>query len=209
MDTVDLKEEKHLNLLLADFRALLDTPDVNEQKMLNFLNGKHAYFIVASILGSYYSFGHHQAFLFREFPLGTSYRVDYFLAGKSSGGWSFVFVELESPNHNITLANGELGSSFRKGLNQVADWDSWLDANFSSLRETFGKCKNPKVSLPSEFVVLDKSRVHYVVVAGRRTDFQDKTYSTRRKKLRDSSELLLHYDNMVDAAQDIIRGKTY
>ena len=111
---------------------------------------------------------------------------------------------LESPNDRITIANGELGTAFRKGLNQIEEWDAWLDANFSSLREMFDKCRNQSESLPSEFITLDKSRVHYVVVAGRRSDFLDKTYRTRRKKLRDNSELLLHYDNVVDAAQNII-----
>jgi len=208
LDIVELKDETCLNSLLDNFRTLLDAPEVNERQILNFINGKCAYFIIASILKKYYSFGHHDAFLFREFPLGTSYKVDYFLTGQSSDGWSFVFVELEAPNQGITLANGELGLSFRKGLNQIADWDTWLDANFSSLRETFEKCRNSTKSLPSEFVTLDKSRIDYVVVAGRRNDFHDKTYNTRRKK-RQTSELLLHYDNVVDAAQDVIGRSTY
>ena len=209
LDTVELKDETRLNALLDGFRTLLADSEVNERAILSFTKNNRAYFIVASVLKRYYQSGHHIAFLFPEFPLGTSYKADYLLVPKSSDGWSFVFVELESPNQHVTLSNGDLGSSFRKGLNQIADWDTWLDARFSSLRETFDKCRSNSMPLPHEFVEMDKSRIHYVVIAGRRNDFLDKTYRTRRTKLRDNAELLLHYDNVVDAAQELIGGQTY
>lgn len=209
LDIVELKDETRLNEQLDRFRQLLDSSQVNERKILNFINNDGVYFIIASLLKNYYSFGHHAAFLFPEFPLGTSYKVDYLLVGRSSGGWSFVFVELESPNENVTLANGDLGASFRKGLSQIADWDNWLDGHFSSLIETFDKCRSQDASLPHEFVTLEKPRIHYLVVAGRRNDFLERTYRTRRKKLRDNAELILHYDNVIDAAEDIIGRETY
>ena len=39
--------------------------------------------------------GNHGAYLFPEFQLGSSYKADYLLLGKSSGGFEFIFVELE------------------------------------------------------------------------------------------------------------------
>jgi hypothetical protein len=209
LDIVELKNESLLRKTLNDFQLLLDNAETNERDILNFIKNKEAYFIVGSILKRYYSFGHHDAFLFPEFTLGTSFKVDYLLIGRSSDGWSFVFVEFESPNDNITLSNGELGSAFRKGLNQVADWKCWLEANFSSLREVFDKCKNAKESLPSEFISLDITRIHFAVIAGRRSDFLDKTYRARRTRQRDNTELILHYDNVIDATQDTIGRETY
>jgi hypothetical protein len=209
LDIVELNDEQRLNEELDRFRELLDDPQVNERMILNFINNREAYFIVASVLKNHYSFGHHDAYLFREFPLGTSYKVDYVLVGKSSDGWSFVFAELEAPNQGATLADGDLGLPFRKGLKQIANWDTWLDAHFSSLAEVFHRCRRDNEPLPDEFLALDKSRIHFLVVAGRRSDFLDKTYRTRRKKLRDNAQLLLHYDNLVDAAQGIIGGLTY
>ena len=209
LDIVELKDEARLNEQLDCFRKLLDAPKVNERQILNFIKKECTHFIIGSILKNYYSFGHHDAYLFPEFPLGTSFKVDYVLSGKSSDGYSFVFVELESPCDDATLSNGDLGFSFRKGLNQIADWDVWLDGHFSSLAETFNKCKQEGESLPQEFVKYDKSRIHYVVIAGRRSDFLDKTYRTRRQKLRDNTELILHCDNVVDAAQDVIGCATY
>jgi len=209
LDIVELEDEARLNEQLDRFRQLLDEPQVNERAILKFINKERAHFIIGSILNSYYSFGHHDAYMFPEFPLGTTYKLDYLLTGKSSDGWSFIFVELESPNGSATLSNGELGSSFRKGLNQIADWDAWLDGHFPSLAETFNKCKRKEESLPREFVEYDKTRIHYVVVAGRRNDFLERTYRTRRKRMRDNAELLLHYDNVVEAAKYVIGRNTY
>jgi hypothetical protein len=107
------------------------------------------------------------------------------------------------------LKNGDLGTAFRKGLSQIAEWDQWIDGHFSSLNEVFSKFKQKGKHLPDAFVSLDKTRIYYLVIAGRRSDFREKTYLARRKKLRDNGELILHYDNLVDAAQNIIGRATY
>ncbi len=209
LDIVELQDKERLKSQLDQFRQLIDSDDVTERRILNFINQNCAYFIVASMLRTYFQCGHHQAYLFPEFQLGNSYQADNLLVGKSSDGWHFVFVELEAPVGNITLANGDLGSAFRKGLAQVADWDTWLQARYSSLMETFDKCRRADERLPDEFFTFDKSRFHYVVVAGRRTDFNEKTYRIRRKRKQDNSELILHYDNLVDAGENIIGQGTY
>ncbi len=209
LDIIELKDEVRLNKLVDKFLSLLNDSNVSERRLLNFINQESAYFIIGSILSKYFTFGHHDAFLFPEFPLGTTYKVDYLLIGNSSDGWNFVFVELESPNKNITIADGELGLAFRKGLNQISNWDAWLDANFPTLREVFEKYKNQSELLPSEFTMLDKSRIYYVVIAGRRNDFSDKTYRKRRKRSRNAAELILHYDNVLDTARNVIGRDTY
>ena len=161
------------------------------------------------MLKSYFQFGHHEAYLFPEFQLGNSYQVDYLLVGKSSDGYSFVFVEFEAPVGNITLAAGDIGLAIRKGLTQLADWDAWIEAHYASLVETFDKFRRHDECLPHEFVTLDKSRIHYVVVGGRRADFNDRTYRIRRKAQKERSELILHYDNLADAARNVIGEWTY
>ncbi len=92
---------------------------------------------------------------------------------------------------------------------QIEDWDAWLEAHYCSLKETFDKCKRADADLPAEFVTMDTSRLHYVVIAGRRKDFNDRTYRIRRKKRNDDAELILHYDNLVDASQHVIGAATY
>jgi hypothetical protein len=209
LDIVELKDESQLNRQLNHFRNLIASEDVAERDILDFIHQHRAYFIVASLLKSYFPFGHHDAYLFREFQLGNSFQVDFLLAGKNSGGWNFVFVEFEAPTGQVTLKNGDLGSVFRKGLSQVTNWDAWLESRYGSLTETFEKHRRCDMCLPREFIALDKTRINYVVVAGRRTDFNDRTYRQRRTMQKDNSVLILHYDDIVDAAQRVIGEFTY
>lgn len=204
LDIVELADEERLYSQILAFTNLLNSEDVSERKILNFIVQERAYVLIGALL-SRFPFGHHEAYLFPEFQLGNSFKVDYLLVGKNSDGWHFVFVELESPTKRITLADGNLGDAFRKGLTQVEDWEAWLESRYSSISETFEKATKEGIPLPAEFYQLDLSRIHFAVVAGRRTDFKEHTYRVCRKK----PHLLIHYDNVVDAATGIIRKSTY
>lgn len=207
LDIMELGDTKRLEGLIEGFGQILDSEAITERDILNYIKQNEAYIIIGSILKSYYqTFGHHDAFVFPEFQLGNSFVADYLIAGKGSGGFEFVLVEFEALYGKITLANGELGEAFRKGLNQIGDWDSWIDSNYISLKETFDKFKKPNDTLPEEFTHLDKSRIHYVVVAGRRKDFNKKTYTIRRK---DKDKKILHYDNLLDSLKNMIGKATY
>lgn len=177
--------------------------------MLNFINKESAYFIVGSILKDNYTFGHHALYIFPEFELPPNFRVDYLLVGKSSGGYEFIFVELESIYKNITIKDGSFGETIRKGLRQIEDWDSWIEANFSHLRLVFEKLLKDGENLPKEFLELDKSRIHYALVAGKRSDYNEKTYRLRRKHQKENEVLILHYDNLFDFSIKIIGDTNY
>lgn len=208
LDIVELNDEDRLNDINNEFIELLNRESTNERKILNFIRDNSAYHIVGSILKSNFNFGHHDAFVIPEFMLGTSYKVDYLLFGRRSGGYEFAYIEFESPTGKITLQNGKSGEVIRKGLSQVGDWNSWLEANYQSLLETFNKYKKPALALPEEFYRLDKTRIHYVVVAGRRDDFNEKTYRLKRE-LKDNRITLLHYDNLYDSARNVVGKSTY
>lgn len=122
---------------------------------------------------------------------------------------SLFFVELESPYGNITLKDGQLGAEFRDGISQLEDWKRWLPANYSSFGEIMRKYKNSAFDLPEEFYVLDMSRFHYVVVAGRRTDFRDKTYIIKRERKKADDIDIIHYDNLFDFSNNLIGKQTY
>lgn len=190
-----LHDKEKTQKLFEDFRSLLDEDSMNERKLLNFIRDKRAYFILEGLFFRY-DFGHHDAYLFREFPLHPNFVVDFLLVGKSSGGYEFVFIEFESPNQDITTKDGNLGNGFRKGIKQVEDWDSWIDSNFFSLKSVFSKYKSSSKNLPSEFYELDKTRIHYLVIAGRRSDFNSKTYKIKRQGINNIR--IIHYDNLLD-----------
>ena len=209
LDIEDLKDEDMLKALISNFCDFLDNDNIIERDIAKFIKDNKVYFIIASILKSNYNFGHHDAFIIPEFMLGNSYKVDYLLIGKNSGGYEFVFVELENPYGKITLKDGSIGDVFRKGIKQINDWDEWLEANYISLRETFQKYKHPNEQLPNEFISLDKTRIHYVVIAGRRDEFNERTYKERRRYSDKQKILLLHYDNLCDSAKSLIGKPTY
>ncbi|QCU21188.1 DUF4263 domain-containing protein [Bacillus altitudinis] len=78
-----------------------------------------------------------------EFQIGNYYQADFLLIGRSSGGHELVFVEFEHPNKNITINSGHLGEAFRKGINQVKDWRSLIQRNYSTISDTLYKYKSP------------------------------------------------------------------
>lgn len=210
LDVADLKNHELLRKSNEEFAALLDDPNCNERQILNFIKNNRYYHIIGSLLsGLAFHIGHHAAYLFPEFQLGTAYHVDYLIVGKGSGGYEFVLVELENPYGNITLKDGQLGQEFREGISQLEDWRRWLPTGFSSFEEVMRKYKNRLKDLPEEYHRLDLSRFHYVVIAGRRSDFTEKTYIIRREKIKNEDTYILHYDNLIDFSNYLIERNSY
>jgi len=209
LDVIELQHKEVLAPIAADFRKLIESSGTIERDILAFIKTRHAHFVVGGLLKAYYPFGHHDAFLFPEFQLGNSLTADYLLVGLSSDGWHLLLVEFEGLYGKITLKDGALGEVFRKGLSQTSAWNSWLQAHYPALEETFNKHLKAGEVIPAELRILDMSRIHYVVVAGRRSDFGELTYRIRRKKQKESAELLLHYDNLADGAENVIGEATY
>lgn len=208
LSTTILKDQGYWEKIKCEFLIFIDS-NPNEREILNYIRDNEYYFLVASIF-TYYPFGHHSAFLFREFEMPPNYIADFLLIGKNSGGYHFVFVEFEKPSGYICTEDGDFGVTIRKGIKQINDWDYWLEKNFSNLLPVFEKYLGFYENvLPKEFYQLDKTRINYVVVAGRRSDFNEKTYRLKRKLGKENNIILLHYDNIIDAAERIFRNKNF
>lgn len=210
IDSVELKNDSEsLEIKLQNFKIFIDNSKTTEQQILNFIRDKKAHFLIAAILKSNYRFGHHALFIFPEFKLPPNFEVDYLIIGENSNGHHFVFVELENPYKNITISDGSYGETIRKGIKQIEDWELWLEENFSSLRTVFEQSLGFNNKLPREFTVFDKTRIHFVVVAGRRADYTDKTYRLQRNNLEQRKLQTFHYDNIIDFATEAIGTYTY
>lgn len=198
-----------LNDKLNDFRKVIDDKNSTERNVLNFIRESEAYFIIGSLAIDYSNWGHHDLYIFPEFPLGTEYKVDYLLAGENSFGFHFMFIELENVFNSITNQKGDFGTAIRKGISQVNDWEKWLEKNFNHLKPIYEKMKNQNEQLPCEFYEFDKTKISYAVIGGRRNDYNKTTYRLRGK-LRDDSKInVLHYDNLVDCSSKILKYKAY
>ena len=190
VELFDFQNKENMNQLNDEFCDLIHIPTTNERDVLRFINHKPAYHII-----------------FPEFALGK-YIADYLLVGKSSGGYEFIFVELEHPNGRTTLKSGHEGEAFRKGTYQIYDWKAEIEAHFSESFVTIIRYSN-KHSLPKEFLEYDSSRFHYAVVAGLREDYNDATYRDRRSKAMQQNILILHYDNMYDKACELETAQSF
>lgn len=201
-----MKNESELENQCDGFEKLLKNTSITELDIKRYIQNNGFYHIPASIF-KHYNFGHHEAVLFKEFPLGTNYIADYLLVGRASGGWQFIFVEFENPYGRITLADGNPGEVIRKGMNQIDEWKPFIEGYFSILSAEFEKYT--KQPLPKEFTRFDSTRMHYVVVAGRRADYNETTRLFQRRSDAERNIKILHYDNILDDARDLIGAKTY
>lgn len=200
-------DKEELTRIYHEIKDLIDTPSTTERDVLNFIN-QNEYYCIMSSLFRYYNFGHHGMYLFKEFPLGGTYVADYLLIGRSSFGLSFIFIELENIYENITIASGHLGETIRKGVNQVVDWKTWLDSNFTNLREKFHRQKGDHINLPQELTDYDSTRMNFMVIGGRRVDYNETTYRLRREN--ESNRInILHYDNLADSMLRLITPAPY
>lgn len=194
---------------LKSYENLINDPESGEREVLNFIKDNEAYFIIASMLKTGFWFGHHEAYIFKEFELPPNFRADFVIVGKNSGGYEFIFVELESIYGAITTKNGDLGKCLRAGISQISDWDTYIEANYPTISLVFDMAKKPGVLLPDEFRKLDKSRIHYAVIAGRRSDFNDKTRRIQRKYRDDSKIHIFHYDNLIDSSKALLKDGNF
>lgn len=207
MDIQLLKDTEELERQCDAFEALLNSDSITELDIKRYIQKNGFYHIPASIFAQY-SFGHHEAVLFKEFQLGTSYRADYLLAGRASGGWQFAFVEFENPYGSITLQNETWGDVVRKGLNQIDEWKTFIESNYSTIHAEF--LKHTNYTLPDEFIRFDSSRMHYVVVAGRRRAFDNPSIRLKQRRSEQENNIkILHYDNLLDDARRLIGAQTY
>ena len=207
IELLGMKEQDDIPALNSAFLHLIEKEGCLEREVLNFINQTPAYHIVGSILKDRFPFGHHELYLFKEMWLGKEYRTDYVLIGKGSGGYEFVLIEFEKPDGRITLKDGHWGEAFRKGTYQVHDWRAWMDANFEEFSHDLASVKG-NVAWPQELQKYDRTRFHYVVVAGRRDDFTATTYRSARTE-RQNDVLMLHHDNLYDSSVQLETSKTF
>ena len=70
-------------------------------------------------------------------------------------------------------------------------------------KEQFNKNTRNDISLPKELYEYDSTRINYVVIAGRRKDYSEKTYRLRREYQKNDNIYILHYDNLLDLIDSV------
>ena len=209
IELIDWKKSSKMNELTKEFEQIVHDENSNERDILKFINHTPAQYIIGSLL-IHKDFGHHETYIFPEFSIGNgTYYADYLIVGKYSGGYEFVFVELEAPNKSTTIKSGYEGLATRSGLNQISDWKCQIEANFTSITKEFEKLCIDAKKLPLEFRQYDSTRMHYMIITGLRDDYNDVTYRTRRLMAKEQGIKMYHYDNLIDLSKSLEEKNTF
>ncbi len=74
--------------------------------------------------------GGHGRWVLSQKRLGSEYVTDFVIGERSSIGFEWQFVELQSPQATLFVpSTGRLGAQLDEGIRQIQDWRRWLDDN--------------------------------------------------------------------------------
>ena len=163
----------------------------SENGIQGYIKDNRKWFIPGSIFRDY-NFGHHDAYLFPEQMLGTTYRADYMLLGANSDGYSIVLIEFEKADTNFLLSTSNTeNENVRKGITQLKDWKRWID----DYRDYFLK----DIGLQTKAISIPVSRIHYCVVVSRRKYMDDRAKEVRSQICYEMKNTkIITYDRLAD-----------
>lgn len=170
-----------------------------ENDVQRYIKDNKKWFIPGSLFRNY-DFGHHEAYIVPEQPLGSEYKADYLLLGRNSIGYQIVLVEFEDVNVDYRLKNANTESGpVRKGLTQIMDWKRWMDENRAYFLNSSGL-----VSIGGN---IPSWGIFYCLVVGRRSMMDESANLMRGQKIRETPGLaIVTYDRMVDNIKMLVNG---
>lgn len=170
-----------------------------ENDIQSYIKENSKWFIPASIFKDY-DFGHQEAYILPEQPLGAEYRADYMLLGRNSIGHQIVFVEFENVNVDYKHRTSNMETeSVRKGLVQIKDWKRWMDSNREYFMQSCG-LSNISRNIPTW-------GIHYCLVVSRRNRMDDMANQMRGQTQHETPALhIITYDRLVDNVKKLSNG---
>ncbi|MDR4505208.1 MAG: DUF4263 domain-containing protein [Candidatus Scalindua sp.] len=115
---------------------------------------------------------------------GAEFVPDFLLASRTSSGFRWTMVELESPNERVLTKSGLPAKKLAEALKQIRDWRMWLTDNVAYARDQLG-LKDIEAICPS-----------YVII-GRRGSLDPKQAKTYRALSTDGTTVM-SYDRLRD-----------
>lgn len=161
-----------------------------ENDIQRYIKENKKWFIPASIFEDY-DFGHHEAYISVEQPLGAEYRADYMLLGRNSIGYHIVLVEFENVNVDFRLQKSNMETEVvRKGMAQINDWKRWMDSNRPYFLQSCGLSDIGR-NIPTWGIT-------YCLVVGRRKRMDDTSNQMRGQIQYERGVHIITYDRLVD-----------
>jgi hypothetical protein len=80
--------------------------------------------------------GGHGRWVIPQRALGAEHVPDFIIGQKSSLGYEWTLVELESPGRRMFNRNGDPIKALTHAIRQIVDWRSWLTVNLNYARRS-------------------------------------------------------------------------
>lgn len=136
--------------------------------------------------------------------LGAEYVPDFVIGCGNSAGLQWNFVELESPNAQFVLANGQASRELRTAIHQIECWRAWLQDNLD-----YGRRARSRNGLGLREVSPTASAK---IVIGRRSQVTP-AFNHLRQIYREKLHIeVLTYDRLIEDVERIkraVRGGRY
>lgn len=185
------------------YKKLLDDSSTKETDLtFNFLYKEENRLLLMGIIDRFGE-AHHALcrYAFPEFLKGKADFVpDVLLIGHDSNGYHLFFVEFESPYGTIVSNKGKnFGETIRKGINQITDWKRWIPQHYNQISEELDKHAYEWKQKPKELGVYREPFIHYVVVAGRRKDYETSEIKQLIEETKKNDNIhVMNYDSFAE-----------
>jgi antiviral defense system Shedu protein SduA len=131
--------------------------------------------------------GGHGRWVLSQKRLGSEYVPDFVIGERSSIGFEWYFVELQSPRARLFVpSSGRLSQQFDEGIRQIQEWRRWLEDNRDYARRPRSR---------NGLGLTDVSaRDPGLLIIGREADLGDADRQRRRQLGQDLNILIHTYD---------------
>jgi hypothetical protein len=168
-----------------DFSVAVDA--ATEEAELQAYLQEHPRILVQTLRGG------HGRWLISQKRLGSEYVTDFVIAEKSSIGFEWTAVELESPSAPLFTKAGDPSGTLNHAIRQITDWRNWLSYN----RDYAAR---PKTKDGLGLIDIDP-QLPGLIVIGRRSE-RDTATAERRRALGRELRIEIHtYDWLVAVAR--------
>ena len=139
--------------------------------------------------------GVHFSLVLRKLSMAKDYTTDFFYLSKSTVKWNCVLIEIEKPSSRFfTKGKNSFHKDFMKGLDQIDRWRALfsLPSNFQHFVDsTISTIRNPLKQNPC--------RVKYVLVFGRRSEYENSDLQRRLVLAKESEDFrIITYDSLIE-----------
>jgi hypothetical protein len=134
--------------------------------------------------------GGHGRWVIPKLRLGSQHVTDFLLGEKSSVGYEWHAVELESPRAKMFTIGGDPTQALTHAIRQIQDWRAWLQKN-----QNYAARSKSESGLGLTDIV---STLPGLILIGRREDIPEHTRELRQQMNHDLNIRIHSYDYFCD-----------